>query len=138
VLALHSTSEFLNSAESEDETSGVSDGFGRFPTDFRTNESERLSSEGVQETSSISGSEKVGERLPVNDSGTIESTLDPPAEPRVIKGGADAMEGAVRTLSKLMADALEAGDWDLAESLNQQLARVIAVRTSARKKMSGL
>ncbi|HEY0466913.1 MAG TPA: hypothetical protein VGC79_22065 [Polyangiaceae bacterium] len=54
---------------------------------------------------------------------------------RVSKGGADAMEGAIRTLSKLMADALEAENWDLAETLNQQLGRVIAIRTNARRKI---
>ena len=113
-----------------------SDVLGRIPTDFRTIEIERLSSgappgnveqfEGPTDPRTI----EIG-RLK-DDSIFVESS-----EPRVIKGGATAMEGAVRTLSAAMAQALEAGDWDLAENLNQQLARVIAVRTNARRKTEG-
>ena len=114
-----------------------SDELGRTPTDFRTNEIERLSSGAAPEMSSNLGVDQSSGQLVLNDCLNDSISVDPPAEVRVVQGGAAAMEAAVRTLTKLMADALEQENWDLAESLNQQLARVIAIRTNARRKMEG-
>ena len=132
MLALHSPTDFQNPPKSDAlsaEDLRDSHGLGRTPTDFRTIEIERL---GFQDPSANPGVDQIPGQLKLNDCRTIEK----PLEPTVLQGGQLAMEAASVTLAKAIADALEAGNWEVAEQLSAQLQRVLAIRTQSKKKGS--
>jgi len=137
VLALHSPTDFQNPPKNEAVTPREVTDFSereRTATNIGTIEIERL---GSQDPSSNLGVDQIPGQLKLNDSLNDSISADSSGEMRIVQGGASAMEGAVKTLAKLVADALEAENWDLAESLTTQLQRVIAIRTSARRKREG-
>ncbi len=103
----------------------VSDGTVSKPTDFRTTENERLPSEAPPENCGNWGGSKIPDDTVLND-----------WKPRVLPGGADAMQAGVLVLTRLMTEALEASDWVVAEQFSAQLQRVIQVRTNAKKEQS--
>jgi len=93
---------------------------------FQTAEFERL----AEESGSKNIEKNDGSSQPDN------SVLnDSESSGRVIKGGFDAMNQGVLLLTKLMTQALEAGDWETAEKFSEQLQRVIAIRTAGKKKV---
>lgn len=102
----------------------VSGGFGPHPADFQSAESERLA--GKSESKNIEKNDG-----PISPDNSVLNV-----SPRLIRGGADAMNQGVLLLTKLMTEALEAGNWDQAEQLGAQLSRVIAIRTQTKKRAS--